>query len=489
MTGKIIGAFDVGASGGKFIVGVFEKDRFSIREIHRFVNKPVTVYLMPSGRKTPVHKMYWNQLSIYEELINGLRKLPEFGIDHLDSLGIDTWGTDGECFTKDGEIIGEVHAYRDHRLDNIRDELFKIIPERELFGLTGVISQPFNEVNQLFWLAKNRPYILGMTEFFLPVPSILYYYLCGARVCEYTWASTTQLLGAHDRNWSDEVFERLGIPLSVMPPIVKPGTRIGRLHKELAEDLAMKQFDVIATAAHDTACAYVAAPLKREQNSMIISSGTWSLVGKLISKPVINDAVFKGGFTNEGGIDNIRFLRNVMGTWIVQELRRMWSKEARKEISWDEIVEMAKNGDRFFSFIDPDDSIFYNPGNMELAIKGFCKKTGQKVPDRRETILRMVYESLAIRYRITNEEIEKITGEKNELICIVGGGAKNSLLNRFTAEASALPVVAGPVADAARADCLVLSHPLSRSGSGALPWRRYRGGPLHTRYAGPPGRA
>jgi len=457
---KIIGAFDLGASGSKFLVGIFDKDDFSIREIHRFSNKPVNLYLATAAKTPNIHKIYWNDLYMYDEIITGLSKLPESGINHLDSLGVDTWGADGECFTKEGEITGRVHNYRDHRLDNTREQLFKIIPKRELFQLTGIISQPFNQVNQLFWLANKRQDVLQTADCFLPITSIFYYYLCGARICEYTWASVTQLLNASEKDWSAAIFEKLNIPISIMPPVVEPGTKIGTLHRELAEDTGMNQAKIIATAAHDTACAYAAAPVEEEENSLIISSGTWSLVGRLIPEPIINDTVFKNGFTNEGGIGNIRLLRNVMGTWLIQELRRIWSEEDNRELTWDRIVKMAQSGEKFYAFIDPDDNSFYNPDNMEQEIKKFCKKTGQKIPDRRETTLRIVYESLALKYRLTNEIIEKITGRKTEKVYIVGGGAKNSLLNQFTAEATGLSVTAGPFEATAIGNILIQAKAL-----------------------------
>ncbi|MCK4820691.1 rhamnulokinase, partial [bacterium] len=372
---KIIGAFDIGASGGKFSVGIFDGGKFFVKEIYRFLNGPIDLYLKAGTEDPPVHKMYWNDLSLYDEIMTGLKKLKSSGIDNLDSLGIDTWGTDGELFTEGGEIIGRVHNYRDHRLDNIRDELFKIISEKELFELTGVPSCPFNEVNQLFWLAKYRPNILKTAGFFLPIASIFYYYLSGVRICEYTWVSTTQLIDPWKKDWCGKIFEKLKIPVSIMPDIVMPGTRIGFLHRELAEEIKLNEFEIIATATHDTACAFAAAPIESEKDTMIISSGTWSLVGKLIPSPVVNDEVYKNHFGNQGGIENIMLIKNIMGTWIVQELRRIWKEEDKKEMSWDEIVEMAGKGKRFFAFIDPDKDLFYNPQDMEKAIKEFCKKT------------------------------------------------------------------------------------------------------------------
>ena len=457
---KVVGAFDIGASGGKFIAGIFDGGGFESKEIYRFENKPVNLYLKAGHGQSPVSKIYWNDLSIYQEILAGLRKFSESGIGSLDSLGIDTWGTDGACYTKEGEITGRVYNYRDHRLDRVRDELFEVVSERELFQLTGVPSYPFNMVNQLFWLMRKRPDVMKIVDFFLPITGIFYYYLCGARICEYTWASTTQLLDPHTKKWSRAIFERLGIPISIMPALVEPGTKIGFLNEEFARDTGITSCEVIATAAHDTACAYVAAPVEEEENSLIISSGTWSLVGKLIPEPVINDIVFENHFTNEGGVGNIRLLKNVMGTWIVQELRRKWSEKDKKDLSWDEIVEMAKKGEKFFAFIDPDDSSFYNPDDMEAAVRKFCRDSGQRVPEGRETILRMVYESLALKYGTTNEMMRNITGEKNKIVYIVGGGAKNALLNEFTASATGLPVVAGPVEATAIGNILIQAKTL-----------------------------
>ncbi len=456
---KVIGAFDIGASGGKFIIGIFEQGKFSTKEVHRFINKPVNLYLRQKDGQT-VPKIYWDEFSIYEEIILGLKKLKDFGIEHLDSLGIDTWGTDGECFTKEGEIIGRVHNYRDHRIDNIRDELFKIIPERELFELTGVPSYVFNEVNQLFWLVRYRPDILKMVDIFLPITSIFYYYLSGSRICEYTWTSTTQLLDPFKKSWCKKVFEKLKIPISIMPEVIMPGTKIGELHQEIAREVGLNRCSIIATAAHDTACAYAATPIEMENNSLIISSGTWSLVGKFIPSPLINEKVYQNHFTNEGGIGNIRFLKNVMGTWIIQELRRSWHEKDKKELTWDEIVHMAKKGEKFFSIIDPDSDSFYNPANMETAIKEFCRKTGQKIPRNKETTLRIVYESLALKYQLTNEMIEDITGERNSRVHVIGGGANNLLLNQFTAEATGLPVLAGPIEATAIGNILIQAKTL-----------------------------
>lgn len=439
---KIIGAIDLGASGGKFIIGIFARDKFKVEEVYRFKNGPINLYLK-APRQT-LHKMYWDDLTIYEEIIKGLKTLAQGYGENFISLGIDTWGTDGGFYRETGEMLDRVYNYRDHRLDKVRKEMFKILPEKKLFALTGVPSLPFNMVNQLFWMKRYRPEILSVANVFLPIHAIFYYYLCGAKIAEYTWLSTTQLLDPFQKIWSKKVFKTFSLPLHLMPPIVMPGTKIGRLHSGIAHEIGLKPFNLVATATHDTASAYAACPIEDESSALIISSGTWSLVGKLIPRPIINDEVYDSDFTNEGGVGNIRFLKNVMGTWIIQELRRIWKEKDGKEMGWDEIVALAKKSRPFYAFIDPDNAIFYNPRNMEEAIKIFCRRTGQDVPRERKEILRVAYEGLALKYALVNETIERITGQKNNIVHIVGGGAKNTLLNQFTADSTGLTVLAGP---------------------------------------------
>ena len=439
---KIIGAIDLGASGAKFIIGIFTRDRFKVEELYRFENAPINLYLK-TPRKT-LHKMYWDDLTLYQEIIKALKIFSKEYREGLSSLGIDTWGTDGAFYTATGEMLGRVYNYRDHRLDTIRKEMFKICPEKRLFEKTGIPSLPFNMVNQLFWMKRNRPEVLSIANFFLPIHAIFYYYLCGAKIAEYTWLSTTQLLDPYKKTWSKEVFKTFSFPRHLMPRIVMPGTKIGTLHREIAHEIGTKPFSLIATATHDTASAYVACPLEDEKETLIISSGTWSLVGKLIPGPIINDLVYKNHFTNEGGVGNIRLLKNVMGTWIIQELRRIWKERDGREMRWNEIVAMAKKAKAFSAFIDPDNNIFYNPKNMEEAIQRFCCRTRQVVPKTRGQILRVAYEALALKYAIVNESIEEITSKKNRVVHIIGGGAKNTLLNQFTASSIGLPVLVGP---------------------------------------------
>ena len=259
-----------------------------------------------------------------------------------------------------------------------------------------------------------------------------------------TFASVTQMMDAKRGKWSREMLKALGIPKRLMPEIVKPGTKVGRLQPKLAAACGLNEADLIAVGSHDTASAFAAAPVRNVKTALIISSGTWSLVGKLIRKPITTPEAMAAGLSNEGGIGNTRFLRNCMGTWIVQELLRVWEIADGKRMPWSEVDTLTPAAPAFTAFIDPDDSRFYNPANMEQEIRAYLNETGQPAPVDRGTVLRCVYESLALKYRQVNETINRVTGTDTEAVHIVGGGSNNALLNQFTADSVGVPVFAGP---------------------------------------------
>ncbi len=465
MSKKLIAAIDLGASGGKTFIGEFCGGGFSFNEVYRFPNEPVEICQKDHATGREILKTYWNDLEILKNIVISLKQISARGIDTIDSLGIDSWGTDGVLFNRYGEAVDRLYNYRDHRLDEIRRDLFRLISEKELFFLTGVPSLQFNQVNQLFWYVRNRPEYMSAADFFLPVSSLFYYYLGGYRFTEYTWASTTQLLDPRKRCWNSKVFDVLGIPLSIMPDILMPGTFLGPVYDRILDETCLKSCTLSSVASHDTASAYHAAPVDDENSSLIISSGTWSLIGKLVPDPLIDDGVFEDRFTNEGGVGNIRFLRNVMGTWLVQNLKQKWEAEDGSVFSWEKLMLMAKGGEGFSAFIDPDHDSFFNPADMESAVKTFCKRTGQKVPESRGTILRVCFESLALKYKLINEKIEKASGAKNSSVCVIGGGAKNDLFNQFISDAIGLPVKAGPVEATAIGNIMVQARALGATES------------------------
>ena len=443
MSIKRLLAVDLGASGGKCFVGTFDGGSFSMKEIHRFEHEGISFFLPGKGGALS-ERTYWDDTFIYRNIIAGLQTFKREVGPVIDSIGIDTWGADGQFFSAEGDMLGKVYCYRDHRLDKMTEVIKKQVDPKRLYEITGIHSQPFNMSNQLHWFVKNRRELLLPGCFFLPVPSIFYYYLGGFKQVDSSWASVTQLMDARTRKWSEEILKQLEIPPAVMPEIVKPGTVLGEMTAPLAASIGINRPKLVAAAAHDTASAFAAAPVEDTRESLIISSGTWSLVGKLVPAPITSREAMDCNISNEGGIDNVRLLKNCMGTWLVQELRRGWAIADGKDMSWDEITRLTESAPPFAAFVDPDDAGFYNPPNMEAAIAAFCKKTQQAVPKDRRAYLRLVYESLALKYRMVNEQICKVSGTKTAVVNVVGGGSKNWMLSQFTADSLGLPVVAGP---------------------------------------------
>lgn len=444
MTAKTLLAVDFGASGGKCFAGTFGNNgSFQMEEIHRFAHEGISFYI-PDRNNTVSERIHWDDTFLYQNIITGLQTAKRELSATVDSIGVDTWGADGQIMSADGDMLGKVYCYRDHRLDEMIDKVKARIDPRRIYEITGIHFQPFNLSNQLLWLVENRPELLLPGAYYLPVPALFTFYLCGAKVVDSSWASVTQLMDAATRDWSAEVLSALGIPAQIMPEIVAPGTAAGKMHPALAEKTGMPPPTVIATAAHDTAGAFAAAPVDDPARALIISSGTWSLIGKLIPEPVTNITAMEAGISNEGGIGNVRFLKNCMGTWLVQELRRGWRDTDGTEPAWRDLDEMTAAAPAHSAVIDPDDQAFYNPADMEKAIVEFCRKTGQNPPESRGAFLRVVYESLALKYRFVNQQICAACGQQTEVIHIVGGGSRNTLLNRFVADAMNMPVLAGP---------------------------------------------
>jgi len=464
MSAKRLLGIDLGASGGKCFLGVFDDGRFMMQEIHRFDHEGVSFYV-PDREGEIRERMYWDDILLYRHILNGLEIYGRDVSDVLDAIGIDTWGADGHLMSGDGDMLGKMYCYRDHRLDKMIEVVKERVDARRIYEITGIHFQPFNLSNQLHWLAKHRRDLFHSGCFFLPVPSLFSYYLGGGRQVDSSWASITQLMDARAKTWSRELLEKLEIPPEIMPEIVEPGTVIGDLHAPLAESLGIRGARIIATAAHDTASAFAAAPVENTEESLIISSGTWSLVGKLVPEPITSEGARAANISNEGGIGNIRLLKNCMGTWLVQELRRGWRATDGKEMTWPEITGLAESAPAFGALIDPDDAGFYNPASMEKAISEFCARTGQAAPSDRGALLRAVYESLALKYRMVKDQICSVSGSKSRAVNIVGGGSRNELLNQFTADALGLPVLAGPEEATAAGNLMVQAMGLGLIGS------------------------
>jgi rhamnulokinase len=447
-------AADFGASGGKCFAGIFEAGTFRLQEVHRFTHEAVSFFI-PDAEGHMTERTYWDDILLYQNLLKGLQEYRRTISDTLEGIGIDTWGADGQMMTAEGDPLGKLYAYRDHRLDTMAEKVIAKVGARKAYQLTGIHFQPFNVSNQLHWFMLNRGKTLKPGAYYLPAPTLFYYFLGGVKVVDSTFASVTQLMDAHTQLWSPEILRKLKIPAAIMPPIVPPGTVTGKLHSELASSVGINRAPLIAVGGHDTASAFAAAPVDNPAEALIISSGTWSLVGKLVPTAITTREAMAHNLSNEGGIGNVRLLRNCMGSWLVQELKRGWEKTDGHEIKWADMDRWTVEAPSFTAFIDPDDKTFYNPPDMQAAITAFCQHTGQTIPKDRGTMLRVVYESLAMKYRHINEILAKVSGTPNKVVHIVGGGSKNNMLNQYTANAIGLPVFAGPEEATAIGNCMV----------------------------------
>ena len=436
-------AIDLGASGGKCFAASFHDHGLSLQEIHRFTHEPTVMHVADHGGRVE-ERSFWNDLLIYDNIVDGLRAYRREVGSTLDAIGIDTWGADGALVDPDGVLLGPVYCYRDHRLDGMIDQVKARVEPSRIYGITGIHFQPFNVSNQLLWTVQHRPDLLRKGVRFLPVPTLFNFYLGGVLSVDSSWASVTQLMDARKRKWSKEVLRALGIPSRIMPPIVAPGTVVGTLRDGIARAADVNAARIVAVGSHDTASAYAAAPVGNAAHALVVSSGTWSLIGKLLRKPLTGPDAMAANISNEGGIGNVRFLKNCMGTWLVQELRRAWRARDGREMEWEEMNRLTEKGAAFALFLDPDDPSFYNPPNMETAIVEYCRRTAQPTPADRGTMLRGVYESLAMKYRVVADQVAAVSGLPNNVVHIVGGGSRNTLLNQFAANACGMKVVAGP---------------------------------------------
>ena len=426
-------AIDLGASSGRGIVGSFDGKKLTLNENHRFVNEPQHI----AGRFT------WDIVRIFCEIKNSIRKSILDG-DDVVSMGIDTWGVDYGLIDRHGHLLANPTHYRDARTDGITSYTDKLMSAADIYATTGIQTMDFNTVFQLAAEMRDTPELLSCANKLLFVPDLLGYLLTGEFATEYTIASTGAILNAATRDYAWNVIEKMGLPERLFTNIVMPGHRLGKLLPLVQEDVGKTELDVVKVASHDTASAVLAVPAKTER-FIYISSGTWSLMGTELNDPLINEDSARLNYTNEGGAEGtIRFLKNIMGLWILQESRRQWKREG-KDYSFSDLAQMAKTAAPLRSIINPDDKLFAAPGDMPRRIAEYCQKTGQPIPEKEGEIVRCILDSLALRYRCTVEDIAALTGEKAEAVNIVGGGTQDKLLCQLTADACGLDVVAGPV--------------------------------------------
>jgi len=426
-------AIDLGAESGRTMLGTFADGKLTLTETHRFPNGPVQ---LPDG-------LHWDVLRQWAEIKAGIDATVKSGVE-LSSLGVDTWAVDFALLEENGALLGNPFHYRDARTDGMMDEAFRHMSREELFANTGIQFLQLNSLYQLLAMVHEKSPLLDIARTFVTIPDLLNYWLCGEITNEFTNATTTQCLDPIKRDWSRPVLEAMGIPTHLFGPVTAPGTQIGTLLPEVAEETGAGDVKVILPACHDTGSAVVAVPAQN-QDFAWISSGTWSVMGAEVKEPALGEKALAYNFTNEGGVfDTWRLSKNIMGLWLVQECRREWQRQGQ-DLTYDEITRLAAESKAFLAVINPDDDAFFHPGDMPECIRQFCQKTGQRVPQTKGEVLRVALESLALKYRWVLERTEELSGKRLDPIHIIGGGTKNRLLNQFTTDATGRTVVTGPV--------------------------------------------
>ncbi len=421
-------AVDIGASSGRHMLGHLEKGRLVLEEIYRFEN----------GMKQTKEGLCWDIPALFQEIKTGIRRCGELGKIPV-SMGIDTWAVDYVLLDEQDQILGDTFGYRDSRTAGMDEEVYRLIPEKELYQRTGIQKQIFNTVFQLMAVKKAHPEYLEQARTFLMLPDYFHFLLTGEKRSEYTNATSTQLVNAETKDWDDEVISRLGYPREMFLPLSQPGTQVGVFTKEIEKEVGFS-CQVVLPATHDTASAVMAVPCQ-EDNCLYISSGTWSLMGTENKKAICTEESRQKNFTNEGGYDfRYRYLKNIMGLWMIQSVRH----EEKDQYSFAQLCEMADECSDFPSRVFVNAQEFLAPESMTEAVRQYCEKSGQRVPETTGELAAVIYQSLAKCYGETGQEIEQLTGEHYDTIHIVGGGANADYLNRLTASQSGRRVLAGP---------------------------------------------
>lgn len=421
-------AFDFGASSGRAVKGSFSNGIIELMEVHRFKNQPVD----EGGF------ICWDIDFIFAEIKKALA-----ASEGYESIGIDTWGVDYGLIGKDGKLLRKPVHYRDSRTKGMVERVSQIISSGKLYNLTGNQIMELNTIFQLYSEVIDCKEVFDDIDKILLMPDLLNFLLTGKKAAELSIASTTALLDPFRKQWNKYILNSLGIKEEIFPELIPSGTEIGLLKEELARELNIRRKSVIAVCGHDTACAVAAVPAQEE--FLFISCGTWALFGTELKEPVITGKSMEYNLTNEIGINGTtRFLKNLTGTWLLQETKRQFEKEG-KNYTYDQLEQMARAADAFKCFIDTDEEAFLSPGNIPERIREYARKTGQQVPEKDGELVRCIYESLALKYRFTYEQITDCLDKRYKKLHIVGGGSRDTFLCQLTAEATGLEVVAGPV--------------------------------------------
>ena len=437
-------AVDLGAESGRVMVGTVLGNKLGLKEVYRFSNGPIEEDL----------SLRWDFDKLFSEVKTGIAKAIKQSKGEVSGIGVDSWGVDYGLLGQDGRLIENPYHYRDSRTDGMPEKAFELMDKRDIYENSGVQFMQINTVYQLLSTRLTNPKVLAKAKKLLFIADLVSYFLCGRGYAEYSLASTSQLMDMRTGQWSKKIFEKLDLPMEIVPEIVKPGTVVGELKNELCREFGCEPINIIAVGSHDTAGAVAAVPAKAKHWAYL-SSGTWSLMGIEAREAIINDKSLKYSFTNEGGVeDTIRLLKNIMGLWLVGECRRQWQREG-VDLSYRQVMDMAEGAERFVAHIDPDASGFFSPGDMPKRINEYLTETRQKPIDDKGQMIRVILESLALKCHSVLEAIEDVTKEPVEVLHIVGGGIQNELLCRFTANAVGKKVIAGPIEAAATGNILM----------------------------------
>jgi len=416
-------AVDLGAESGRVMLGSVSSEKLSLEEIHRFGNGPVE----------EAGTLRWDFEKLMRETKTGIAKAAKAAGADVCGIGVDSWGVDFGLLDENGDLVEKPYHYRDSRTNGIMDKAFELMDKREIYENTGLQFMQLNSLYQVLAARMAGSEALAKTKSLIFIADLVSYFLCDEQFAEYSLASTSQMMDMKTGQWSDAIFEKLSLPKGIMPKVVQPGTVVG----------------VPAAGG----------------NWAYLSSGTWSLMGLEVPNAIINDKTFKYEFTNEGGVDGtIRLLKNIMGLWLLQECRRQWQRDG-VDLGYAEIAEMAEKAEAFAGYVNPDDSLFLAPGDMPARINEYLERTGQRTTDDKGQMARMILESLALKYRSVMEALEDVSGEKVEVLHIVGGGIQNELLCQFAANATGKKVVTGPIEATASGNILMQAKAAGQIGS------------------------
>lgn len=426
-------AVDLGAESGRTIIGSIDDGKLSLKETHRFPNGPVR---LNDG-------MHWDILRLWSEIKTGIASSAKDGTK-LESIGLDTWGVDFALLDKNNSLLSNPFHYRDERTDGMLDEAFKRMSRTDIFSNTGIQFMQFNTLYQLLAMSAQKSPLFDVARTFLTIPDLLNFWLSGEISNEFTNATTTQCLDPRKRDWALPVLNALEIPTHLFGPVTESGKMIGVLLPHLAEETGASGVRIVVPACHDTGSAVVAVPAQN-QDFAWISSGTWSIMGAEVREPCVDEKALAYNFTNEGGVFGTwRLSKNIMGLWIIQECKRAWMRQG-EDLSYNEITRLASEARPFLAVIDPDHNDFFHPGDMPDRIRKYCAQTNQSVPQTKGEVIRVALESIALKYRWVLERLEELTSKNFSPIHIIGGGTRNKLLNKFTADSTGRTVITGPV--------------------------------------------